>query len=147
MHGRLEYFFVICLEKHFIHAFSWKAFFFPNVITFLGQFVDDDGKCYLEINYTFDIRKEWPLTTSWEHHLHLENSLAFRGFELSQQFQQNPVTDKKKKAKYLLVLYLWGSLVLWDLSFSFTCQSAIPLWVKEFICLIVARFNHLHMDC
>ncbi|KAG8494365.1 hypothetical protein CXB51_012088 [Gossypium anomalum] len=23
------------------------------------QFVDDDNKCYLEINYTFDIRKEW----------------------------------------------------------------------------------------
>lgn len=23
------------------------------------KFVDDDGKCYLEINYTFDIRKEW----------------------------------------------------------------------------------------
>lgn len=22
-------------------------------------FIDDDGKCYLEINYTFDIRKEW----------------------------------------------------------------------------------------
>ncbi|OWM83341.1 hypothetical protein CDL15_Pgr012822 [Punica granatum] len=24
------------------------------------KFVDDDNKCYLEINYTFDIRKEWP---------------------------------------------------------------------------------------
>ncbi|XVF28001.1 hypothetical protein REPUB_Repub14bG0158200 [Reevesia pubescens] len=23
------------------------------------KFVDDDNKCYLEINYTFDIRKEW----------------------------------------------------------------------------------------
>ncbi|KAJ6852356.1 rho GDP-dissociation inhibitor 1 [Iris pallida] len=23
------------------------------------KFIDDDGKCYLEINYTFDIRKEW----------------------------------------------------------------------------------------
>ncbi|KAH7689264.1 Rho GDP-dissociation inhibitor protein [Dioscorea alata] len=23
------------------------------------KFVDDDGKCYLELNYTFDIRKEW----------------------------------------------------------------------------------------
>ncbi|XP_074581458.1 rho GDP-dissociation inhibitor 1-like isoform X1 [Curcuma longa] len=23
------------------------------------KFVDDDGKCYLEINYTFDIRREW----------------------------------------------------------------------------------------
>ncbi|CAH1450195.1 unnamed protein product [Lactuca virosa] len=23
------------------------------------KFVDDDGKCYLEINYTFDIRKDW----------------------------------------------------------------------------------------
>ncbi|CAL9751508.1 unnamed protein product [Musa acuminata subsp. burmannicoides] len=26
------------------------------------MFVDDDGKCYLEINYTFDIRKEWAPT-------------------------------------------------------------------------------------
>ncbi|XP_042480351.1 rho GDP-dissociation inhibitor 1-like [Macadamia integrifolia] len=26
------------------------------------KFVDDDNKCYLEINYTFDIRKEWPST-------------------------------------------------------------------------------------
>ncbi|PKA60343.1 Rho GDP-dissociation inhibitor 1 [Apostasia shenzhenica] len=24
------------------------------------KFTDDDGKCYLEINYTFDIRKNWP---------------------------------------------------------------------------------------
>ncbi|WOL19469.1 rho GDP-dissociation inhibitor 1-like isoform X2 [Canna indica] len=24
------------------------------------KFADDDGKCYLEINYTFDIRREWP---------------------------------------------------------------------------------------
>ncbi|OVA06580.1 RHO protein GDP dissociation inhibitor [Macleaya cordata] len=24
------------------------------------KFVDDDNKCYLEMNYTFDIRKEWP---------------------------------------------------------------------------------------
>ncbi|XP_041025853.1 rho GDP-dissociation inhibitor 1-like isoform X1 [Juglans microcarpa x Juglans regia] len=24
-----------------------------------SKFVDDDDKCYLEINYTFDIRKEW----------------------------------------------------------------------------------------
>ncbi|CAL0309846.1 unnamed protein product [Lupinus luteus] len=23
------------------------------------KFLDDDNKCYLEINYTFDIRKEW----------------------------------------------------------------------------------------
>ncbi|WOL13977.1 rho GDP-dissociation inhibitor 1-like [Canna indica] len=26
------------------------------------KFVDDDGKCYLEINYTFDIRREWAST-------------------------------------------------------------------------------------
>ncbi|KAF8409662.1 hypothetical protein HHK36_005741 [Tetracentron sinense] len=26
------------------------------------KFLDDDDKCYLEINYTFDIRKEWPST-------------------------------------------------------------------------------------
>ncbi|CAN6921885.1 hypothetical protein Bca4012_091234 [Brassica carinata] len=24
------------------------------------KFLDDDNKCYLEINYSFDIRKEWP---------------------------------------------------------------------------------------
>ncbi|KAF0904618.1 hypothetical protein E2562_035872, partial [Oryza meyeriana var. granulata] len=24
------------------------------------KFVDDDRKCYLEINYTFDIRRDWP---------------------------------------------------------------------------------------
>ncbi|CAN1347952.1 Rho GDP-dissociation inhibitor 1 [Linum perenne] len=28
-----------------------------------SKFVDDDNKCYLEINYTFDIRKEWAATT------------------------------------------------------------------------------------
>ncbi|EEF41793.1 Rho GDP-dissociation inhibitor, putative [Ricinus communis] len=27
-----------------------------------SKFVDDDNKCYLEINYTFDIRKEWQST-------------------------------------------------------------------------------------
>ncbi|XP_072978051.1 rho GDP-dissociation inhibitor 1-like isoform X1 [Typha angustifolia] len=27
------------------------------------RFVDDDGKRYLEINYTFDIRREWPSAT------------------------------------------------------------------------------------
>ncbi|XP_010252652.1 PREDICTED: rho GDP-dissociation inhibitor 1-like isoform X2 [Nelumbo nucifera] len=26
------------------------------------KFVDDDNKCYLEINYTFDIKKDWPST-------------------------------------------------------------------------------------
>lgn len=25
----------------------------------LFQFLDDDKKCYLEMNYTFDIKKEW----------------------------------------------------------------------------------------
>lgn len=24
------------------------------------KFIDDDNKCYLEINYTFDIQKQWP---------------------------------------------------------------------------------------
>lgn len=28
------------------------------------RFVDDDGKCYLEINYTFDIRKDWASAAS-----------------------------------------------------------------------------------
>ncbi|CAL4900095.1 unnamed protein product [Urochloa decumbens] len=26
------------------------------------KFVDDDGKCYLEMGYYFEIRKEWPVT-------------------------------------------------------------------------------------
>ncbi|XP_031129098.1 rho GDP-dissociation inhibitor 1-like [Ipomoea triloba] len=26
------------------------------------KFVDDDNKCYLEINYTFEIKKDWPAT-------------------------------------------------------------------------------------
>lgn len=33
-----------------------------NLCPFFGltlQFLDDDNKCYLEINYTFDIKKEW----------------------------------------------------------------------------------------
>ncbi|KAL8505481.1 hypothetical protein ACS0TY_016652 [Phlomoides rotata] len=25
-----------------------------------SKFVDDDNKCYLEINYSFDIQKDWP---------------------------------------------------------------------------------------
>jgi Rho GDP-dissociation inhibitor len=29
----------------------------------LRQFLDDDSKCYLEINYTFDIRREWSSTS------------------------------------------------------------------------------------
>lgn len=32
---------------------------FVFCVLFLAQFVDDDNKCYLEINYTFDIRKDW----------------------------------------------------------------------------------------
>lgn len=41
-------------------------FFLLLFVLFLAfQFVDDDNKCYLEINYTFDIRKEWqPIETS-----------------------------------------------------------------------------------
>ncbi|CAH9093493.1 unnamed protein product [Cuscuta epithymum] len=27
-----------------------------------SKFTDDDNKCYLEINYTFEIKKEWPAT-------------------------------------------------------------------------------------
>lgn len=29
-----------------------------------SKFLDDDNKCYLEINYTFDIRKEWAATAT-----------------------------------------------------------------------------------
>uniref|UniRef100_A0A6N2MYT1 Rho GDP-dissociation inhibitor 1 n=1 Tax=Salix viminalis TaxID=40686 RepID=A0A6N2MYT1_SALVM len=28
-----------------------------------SKFLDDDNRCYLEINYTFDIRKDWAATT------------------------------------------------------------------------------------
>ncbi|KAH0944057.1 hypothetical protein HID58_003694 [Brassica napus] len=32
-----------------------------NIVSGLRtKFLDDDNKCYLEINYSFDIRKEWP---------------------------------------------------------------------------------------
>ena len=31
-------------------------------IFLLQQFVDDDRKCYLEMNYTFDIRRDWTST-------------------------------------------------------------------------------------
>lgn len=31
----------------------------PSILCDVFQFVDDDNKLYLEINYTFDIRKEW----------------------------------------------------------------------------------------
>ena len=31
-----------------------------NFFFFLLQFLDDDRKCYLEMNYTFDIRRDWP---------------------------------------------------------------------------------------
>ncbi|KAL9316833.1 hypothetical protein ACSQ67_017834 [Phaseolus vulgaris] len=33
--------------------------FFPFPKMGIQRFLDDDNKCYLEINYTFDIRKEW----------------------------------------------------------------------------------------
>ena len=37
-----------------------------SIVCFLCfQFVDDDNKCYLEINYTFDIGKEWLQTEVW----------------------------------------------------------------------------------
>lgn len=34
-------------------------FSLPNNYVYVIQFVDDDDKCYLENNYTFDIRKNW----------------------------------------------------------------------------------------
>ncbi|KAJ9686417.1 hypothetical protein PVL29_015358 [Vitis rotundifolia] len=37
-----------------------SGFFARGSYTARSKFVDDDNKCYLEINYTFDIRKEWP---------------------------------------------------------------------------------------
>lgn len=50
----------------YFHVFvrlNWKTYFFLLVgFIFWNkfQFVDDDGKCYLEMDYTFDIKKEWP---------------------------------------------------------------------------------------
>ncbi|KAE9459777.1 hypothetical protein C3L33_08328, partial [Rhododendron williamsianum] len=35
------------------------GFFARGSYTAKTKFVDDDNKCYLEINYTFDIRKDW----------------------------------------------------------------------------------------
>ncbi|OMO52949.1 RHO protein GDP dissociation inhibitor [Corchorus capsularis] len=36
-----------------------SGFFARGSYTAKSKFLDDDNKCYLEINYTFDIRKEW----------------------------------------------------------------------------------------
>lgn len=36
-----------------------SGFFARGSYTARSKFLDDDNKCYLEINYTFDIRKEW----------------------------------------------------------------------------------------
>ncbi|GMP73425.1 hypothetical protein CsSME_00031187 [Camellia sinensis var. sinensis] len=36
-----------------------SGFFARGTYSARTKFVDDDNKCYLEINYTFDIRKEW----------------------------------------------------------------------------------------
>ncbi|RDX97180.1 Rho GDP-dissociation inhibitor 1, partial [Mucuna pruriens] len=36
-----------------------SGMFARGTYTAKSKFVDDDNKCYLEINYTFDIRKEW----------------------------------------------------------------------------------------
>ncbi|XP_074272952.1 rho GDP-dissociation inhibitor 1-like [Silene latifolia] len=38
------------------------GFFARGSYTAKTKFVDDDNKCYLEINYTFDIRKDWLAT-------------------------------------------------------------------------------------
>ena len=35
------------------------SFFFSFLFQ---QFVDDDRKCYLEMNYAFHIRRDWPST-------------------------------------------------------------------------------------
>ncbi|KAH0969962.1 hypothetical protein GBA52_022118 [Prunus armeniaca] len=35
------------------------AYFCRGSYSARSKFVDDDNKCYLEINYTFDIRKDW----------------------------------------------------------------------------------------
>ncbi|KAL8166940.1 hypothetical protein V2J09_008439 [Rumex salicifolius] len=39
-----------------------SGFFARGTYSAKTKFVDDDNKCYLEINYTFDIQKEWPST-------------------------------------------------------------------------------------
>lgn len=36
-----------------------SGFFARGTYSAKSKFLDDDNKCYLEINYTFDIRKEW----------------------------------------------------------------------------------------
>ncbi|KAK9689417.1 hypothetical protein RND81_09G058200 [Saponaria officinalis] len=37
-----------------------SGFFARGSYTAKSKFLDDDNKCYLEINYTFDIQKDWP---------------------------------------------------------------------------------------
>ncbi|XP_059662427.1 rho GDP-dissociation inhibitor 1-like [Cornus florida] len=37
-----------------------SGFFARGSYSARSKFIDDDDKCYLEINYTFDIQKQWP---------------------------------------------------------------------------------------
>ncbi|XP_059661176.1 rho GDP-dissociation inhibitor 1-like [Cornus florida] len=39
-----------------------SGFFARGSYSAKSKFLDDDNKCYLEINYTFDIRKDWAAT-------------------------------------------------------------------------------------
>ncbi|KAK1404997.1 Rho GDP-dissociation inhibitor 1 [Heracleum sosnowskyi] len=39
-----------------------SGYFARGSYTAKTKFLDDDKNCYLELNYTFDIRKEWPET-------------------------------------------------------------------------------------
>jgi Rho GDP-dissociation inhibitor len=49
------------LQQCSLHLHDWKSMTERGCFgSPLYQFLDDDRKCYLEMNYTFDIRRDWP---------------------------------------------------------------------------------------
>lgn len=50
-------------QEHYTHVIPEETtpsgFFARGSYSARSKFIDDDNKCYLEINYTFDIQKDW----------------------------------------------------------------------------------------
>ncbi|RZS08628.1 hypothetical protein BHM03_00039630 [Ensete ventricosum] len=58
----IKFMFAVVFCRNELSTLMWLYIIhlFADAIVFLYQFIDDDGKCYLEMNYSFDIRREWP---------------------------------------------------------------------------------------